>query len=255
MKKRTIRFEGEEYEGGLESVTIGARVEIKRGGVAIMVYDKDDPTARNFAAASLLELGIKGKHVAKLCDISEALVTSIKKRYRESGYKALVHHGRGHPQRKLTGSRLEKAKEYRRKGMTIEQLGKTFKVSPATAGRAVRGIARGGKERLQPSLPGIGGAGSSGAKTTRACQTTTKPAQCSDDDDSPSELSGTSHPSASRSEKPDELQPGAKLPSGPAWHPCRYAGTLLICAASIDTTAKSRSTKAGTPRRGWWSRR
>ena len=231
MKQRTIRFEGEEFEGGLERVTVGTRIEIRRGSETIMVYDSSDATARNFAVASLLELGIKGKHVAKLCGISEALVTLLKKRYRENGYEALVHQGRGHPEKKLTGSRLDKAKECRRQGMTIEEIGKKFRVSPATAGRAVRGIARGGKDQLQPPLPGIGGAGTSESKTTRARQTLTKPSTRPDDEDGPSELSRSSRPSSSSSKEPQELQPGARLPSGPAWHPCRYAGTLLICAA------------------------
>jgi hypothetical protein len=40
---------------------------------------------------------------------------------------------------------------------------------------------------------------------------------------------------ASRSNTPsrDALLPGARLPSGPAEHPCRYAGTLLLSAAAM----------------------
>jgi hypothetical protein len=40
----------------------------------------------------------------------------------------------------------------------------------------------------------------------------------------------------------DELMPGARIPSGPAEHPCRYAGTLLLWAAAavigVDTALR-----------------
>jgi hypothetical protein len=37
----------------------------------------------------------------------------------------------------------------------------------------------------------------------------------------------------------DELKPGAQLPSGPAEHPCRYAGTVLLCAAAMVLGVKT----------------
>ena len=40
--------------------------------------------------------------------------------------------------------------------------------------------------------------------------------------------------------KPKELVPAMPLPPGPAEHPCRYTGTLLICAAGQRTPGSVR---------------
>jgi hypothetical protein len=246
MKEKTLRFEVDGFAGGIESVHLGKRVEIRVNGLTIMFFDRKDITARNFVIASLRRLRLKGKDVARMCAVSEAKVSDVHQLYLQGGFKALVYGGPGGTKPRLAGKRREKAVALRKGGKTLEVIAKKMHVSVATAGRALKGIPRGGAEKQQP-LPGVGAPGPKEPKTPRARQAST-PSSAGDEEESAGEprepapdcTSAPQEPTmqpalagdtAKPSSKPEELLPGVPLPAGPAWHPCRYAGTLLICAA------------------------
>jgi transposase len=241
MKQKTLRFKIEGLDGGIESVHLGKRVEIRVNGLTVMSFDHADITARNIVIASLRKLGLKGKDVAAMCAVSEATVSGIHQRYLQSGFEALIHGGRGGKKPQLVGKHLEKAVALRKEGLTYDEIARKMHVSVATAGRVLQGIPRGEAQKQQP-LPGVGAPGPKEPKRPRA-RSAAAPSSVADEEESPGEPRGpapaqqpTVQPApagdtAQSPSQPCELLPGALLPVGPAWHPSRYAGTLLICAA------------------------
>lgn len=246
MKEKTLRFEVDGFGGGIESAHLGKRVEIRVNGLAVMSFERGDVTARNIVIASLRKLGLKGKDVAVMCSVSEATVSDVYQLYLGSGFEALVDGGPGGKKPKLVGKRFERAVGLRTDGMTLEAIASKMHVSLATAGRALKGVPRGGAQKQQP-LPGVGAAGPKEPKAPRSRQASTC-SSAEDEEESPGEPRKPA-PSCTRAvqeptpqaapafdaarsiAKPKELEPGAPLPVGPAWHPSRYAGTLLICGA------------------------
>lgn len=242
MDETTLKFDIEGFDGGIESRHVGKRIEIAYQGLPVMAFEVGDLTARDWTIASLLEAGLKGRTVAALCHTSPAQVSMVRKLVRQDGHDALIH-GRPGRRKKLTGSRLKRAMELRRQGSSVRDIGEELGVSASTAARAVQGIARGEGEQ-QAILAGVGAPPSMDDAPTSdepSCETPSLEATESSDE---TESTGTGHvvepdsPVASveqstspEEDVPRELLPAWPLPDGPAEHPCRYAGTLLICAA------------------------
>lgn len=249
MDVTNLKFDVEGFDGGIESRRAGEHIEILYQGMAVMAFDAGNLTARDWTIASLLEVRLKGTTIAALCHTSPAQVSMVRKLVREGGHEALIHQrpGRG---RKLTGTRLMRAMDLRRKGKTHDQIGEKLGVSSATARRAVLGIARGGAKQqalggvgappspdrssslVEPSSPEkLSGEEPSSVATEPPVVTEAATAQ----DDSSRNIESADgvarQPGCQREKKPKELIPAMPLPSGPVEHPCRYAGTLLICAA------------------------
>lgn len=262
MDVTSLKFDIEGFDGGIESRRAGEFIEITYQGIPVMGFDAGELTARDWTIASLLEVRLKGKTIAKLCHTSPAQVSMVRKLVREGGHEALIHHRTGR-RRKLTGSRLVRAISLRRQGQTHDQIGEELDVSSATARRAVLGVPRGGVK--QQALQGVG------SPSPVAAEPSDVPAAVQARDESNGDLEqslaaieGPEEPEApaacadkstSKDEKkPIELIPAMPLPPGPAEHPCRYAGTLLICAA-VQMLGLSRALVSGSvqrPETSWY---
>jgi hypothetical protein len=242
MDVMTLRFEVEGFDGGIESSRVGDRIEISYQGMAVMSFDVANLTARDWAIASLLDTRLKGKTIAALCHTSAAQVSGVRKLVREGGHEALIH-GKTGRHRKLTGSRLVRARKMREQGESVRAIGAALGVSPCTAARAVRDVVR--VEEQQSSLPEVGSAPESDEASSHAAhalgetpqsarevlenESTSSPRAPAGE---PGEVSLDERKAAhTGSNESGELQPGEPLATGPAEHPCRYAGTLLIGAA------------------------
>ena len=262
MDVTTLKFDVEGFDGGIESRRAGDHIEILYQGMPVMAFETGDLTARDWTIASLLEAKLKGKTVAALCHTSTAQVSMVRKLVRRGGHEALIHRRPGRS-KKLTGTRLMRAIELRRKGKTHDQIGEELGVSSATARRAVLGIPRGVAKQQ-----GLGGVGappspdassslvepsppeklSSGEPSSVGTEPLFVPAVVAAQDSSSGEVEGSdvvveqpeqqenqevpAEKNTRQKEKmPKELIPAMPLPPGPAEHRCRYAGTLLICAA------------------------
>ncbi len=244
METATRTFDVEGFDGGIESQRTGDHVEILYQSMPVMSFEIGNLTAKDWTIASLLETKLKGKTVAALCHTSPAQVSRVRKLVRDGGHEALIH---GQPGRtkKLTGARLIRAINLRKKGSTYKQIGRALGVSTATAGRALAGIQRGRVK--QQTLGGVGESPSPNVLSSPveppslgAPNLVAAIVAVVENDSCNIELLNdiTEQPvrqedaeQSRRKEKPKELIPAMPLPPGPAEHPCRYAGTLLICAA------------------------
>lgn len=208
---------------GFERQALDGEVRILLHGRAVFAYSESEPIARDFVILTLLEAGLKGKSVAKLCAMSEAHVTGVRQRVAAGGVEALAERGRPGRSKKLTGRNLARLRKLNAQGESMSAIGRALGVHHSTVSRALTelGLERGAPLELE-TLPGVGGApktdvAGSGAVASALEQTEsqTKPSPAS--------------PVVVDSQ--EELQPGAELPAGPTEHPSRYAGTVLLAAA------------------------
>ncbi len=220
METRTLKFEIDGFEGGIESTRTGDEVVISYGGLRVLGFDARNLTSRDLTIAALLENGFKGLKVAQLCHTSPAQVSMVRKLVRAGGHEALVHNRPGRPA-KLTAAVVKEAKKLRAEGLTHKAIGEQLGISTATARVAVKGVKRGSAAEQQDL-----------ELASLEAPVTGEPME-TDDKTKDGELNegiDEEHPGQDGDEG-QELVPGEPLPSGPARHQCRYAGALLICAA------------------------
>jgi hypothetical protein len=243
--------------------------------MGVMRFETTNLTVRDWTIASLLDVGLQGRAIAALCHTSPAQVSMVRKLVRQGGHDALVHRRPGRS-RKLTGRRLLRAMKLRQEGKTHDQIGEALGVSSATARRAVYGVARGGER--QQVLGGVGASptpapsspvveqpsseeGSDGESRSPATEAAEMPpgvgepessAPCTESADG---VADQLESSGSQGEKkPTELIPAMPLPAGPAEHPSRYAGTLMICSA-VQMLGLNRALTVATvqrPQTAWY---
>jgi len=188
-------------------------------GRAVLAYSESEPVARDFVILTLLEAGLKGKSVAKLCAMSEAHVTGVRQRAAAGGVEALAERGRPGRSKKLTGRKLGKLRKLNAQGVSMSAIGRALGVHHSTVSRALSelGIERGAPQESE-TLAGVGGAPGTDVAASLAASAASEPAESS--------------PTSPAAAKPqEELQPGAELPTGPTEQPSRYAGTVLLAAA------------------------
>jgi hypothetical protein len=188
----------------------------------------------------------------------------------------LAVRGRPGRPRKLTGGKLEKLRRLYEAGLTQVAMAKALGVDPSVVRKALRGLGlpTGAADR-QACLSGVGGASASasaveGPNRQNAEEPTPQPREASDDEAGEQGLSvsapaerhaeraerrapgGVEHDAdetrASAEATAEELLPGAELVAGPAEHPSRYAGTLLL-AAAMEVLGVARALAAANVRR------
>ena len=142
MEEKSLRFDIEGFDGGMESCRVGDHLVIAFQGYHLMGFDVTDLTSRDLTIASLLRAGFKGKLVAELCHTGRSRVSEVNKVIREGGCDAIQHLRRGR-KAKLVGEARLRARRLRRTGSTIEEIAEEFGVSIGCAFNVVRGIPRG----------------------------------------------------------------------------------------------------------------
>lgn len=192
---------------GLEKVAIGDEVLLVYRGLAVLSYGAEDRVGRDMAVAMLLRNGMKGKSVARLCGMSEGHVTGVRKRLAAGGLEALAVRGRMGRPRALTERQEVRLRELHAAGMSQKAMASALDTS--------RNVVRGALTRL-----GLMGSGTHVQKSLQGIGVAASPRPLE---------SPVGH--LSKAEEDEELKPGADLPCGPAEHPSRYAGTLLLAAA------------------------
>jgi len=220
-------------EGDLEgvgSVEAGGEVRITYRGVAVLGFSREDPVGRDIVVASLLRAGMKGKSVARLCGVSEAHVTGVRKRVRAGGIDALRVRGKPGTGPVLTGRKLQRASQMFEAGHSYAAIARAVDVSRPTVRKALQRLGLRRPAGEQQVLQGVGGGEAPARSTAQA-----RPA---------------AEAIAERGEEKDEeLAPGAALPVSDVEHPSRYAGTLLIAAAMMELGVPEAMTAARAQRR------
>jgi Helix-turn-helix domain len=227
-------------------------------GMAVASFRQGDAIGRALAIATLLRVGegLKTDTIAGLCDASHGGVCDVRRRLAEGGFDLVMERTRIGAPRKVVGVSEQHLREMVAAGASVREIAKEIGVSkslvateikrlklssvlqqralpivaPPTVPEAVKGTphvaaqpdagsdahvteARPSTPEVSPVLaPEVDGAG----ETTNDVVTAAIEALQADDEAS---VDG-------------ELEAGAPLASGPAAHSCRYAGTILLCAAA-----------------------
>jgi len=229
-------------------------------GLAVASFRQGDSIGRDIAIATLLRVGggLRTDTIAELCDASHGGVCEVRRRLAEGGVDRVVERARQGAPRKVVGGNEERLREMHAKGATVRELATALGVSKsliATEIKRLRLPPRARQEALPMTAPGTARASISpasadgGLPADEASDDASTEAPSSAPDGSvtlPPEIDGgrgtavdvveTVVEALEASDKATlssvELVAGAPLASGPAEHPCRYAGTLLLCAAA-----------------------
>jgi hypothetical protein len=203
-------------------------------GLAVASFRKGDGIGRDVAIATLIRVGLKTDTIAELCDASHGWVCEVRRRLAEGGVDRVVERGRPGRGRKLVGATGKRVVEMHADGASLREIAEALGVSKSIIGSEIK--------RLK--LPPRGWRGTQGALPTPASVAAAESegtGAVADGVGAPSDskrtAEETSDTEASHEPTPAtpplvELEAGASLASGPAEHPCRYAGTVLLCAAA-----------------------
>jgi len=205
----------------IQRVESGGYVWIMHGSLAVLGFHRDDPATRNIVIATLLEAKVKGARIAEVVGVSPALVSGIKKKFAAGGLRAVADVRSGGNPRSFDDEKLEEVRALRTRGATHREIADRMGVSTATVSNALAGMPAGepGQRR----------------RSARKAPRSTKSGPAEEEPDE-------------ADEENDELAPCAPLPIGPAEHPSRYAGTLLLCAMVQLLGVPQALAKAGAQR-------
>jgi hypothetical protein len=248
-------------ESVFERQDVGEDVLLLCRGLPVATFRRGDSFGRDLAIATLIRVGhgLKTDTIAELCGGSHGLVCLVRRRLEEGGVDSVVERARQGAPRKLVGAKEERLREMHADGSSLRQIGEALGVSKSLVGSEI--------QRLK--LPPRGWRMKQGAlplpvpetRVTADARVTPAPLVEEESDDGPTEVSPsapevattpTTEPDSAKTVVVDvvaaavevleaseeappphaELAAGAPLPSGPAEHACRYAGTLLLCAAA-----------------------
>jgi len=203
-------------------------VWVMQGSLAVLGFRRDDPATRNIVIATLLEARVKGVRIAEALGVSEALVSNVKKKLAEGGLRAAAEVRTGGRRRAFDDETLERVRALRARGATHQEIADRMGVSRWTVSNALQGMPAG--QLGQPR------------RSARKPRQSTKSQAPQGESEDPEEVEQDN----------DELAPCAPLPAGPAEHPSRYAGTVLLCAMVQLLAVPQALAQAGAQRSVRW---
>jgi transposase len=229
-------------------------------GLAVASFRQGDSIGRAIAIATLLRVGrgLRTDTIAELCDASHGGVCDVRRRLAEGGVDRVVERARQGAPRKVVGGNEERLREMHGKGATVRELAtalgvsksliateiKRLKLPPRAKQEALPMTARGTARASISPVPADGGLAvdetsddaSMGAPSSAPDAPVPPPPEVDGALETAFDVVETAVEALETSDKATlsavELVAGAPLASGPAEHPCRYAGTLLLCAAA-----------------------
>jgi hypothetical protein len=248
-----------------ERQLVGQDVVLLCRGLPVTSFRQGDSIGRDVAIAALLRVGhrLKTDTIGQLCDASHGWVCHVRQCLAEGGLARVVARARRGPPRQVVGAKEERLRELHANGASVRAIAKALGVPKSVIGDEIKhlGLPRRGWRMKQKALPlasstapaAVGEVVAPDAVPTH--EPTVAAAEAEMATEAPSsdvEVDATPAPTidaveatvaavaASAATDTDaaappvgaELVAGAPLTSGPAEHPCRYAGTLLLCAAA-----------------------
>ena len=222
-------------------------------GLPVASFRRGDSIGRAIAIAALLRVGgLKTDTIAELCDASHGGVCDVRRRLAEGGVEGVVAGARRGAPRKLVGPQEERLRRMRGEGASLQKIARELGVSKSLVGLETKrlGLVRGARPMKQADLPlsaseverprieDVGATATDGARPVQeASEVAVEVFEAASETSEPFvdvveaavDALGTIDATTTASV---ELAAGAPLASGSAEHPCRYAGTLLLCAAA-----------------------
>jgi hypothetical protein len=240
---------------------VGQDVVLLCRGLPVISFRQGESIGRDVAIAALLRVGrrLKTDTIGQLCDASHGWVCHVRRCLAEGGLERVVARARRGPPRQVVGAKEERLRELHADGASVRAIAKSLGVAKSVIGDEIKrlGLPRRGWRMKQEALPLASSAAPAvGEIVAPAAMATDEPnvaAEAEMASDAPfSEVDAALAPTidaveatvdaiaastatdtgAASPHAAAELAAGAPLASGPAEHPCRYAGTLLLCAAA-----------------------
>ncbi|MDF2435624.1 MAG: hypothetical protein JWP44_5257 [Mucilaginibacter sp.] len=224
-------------------------------GLAVASFRLGDPIGRAISIATLLRVGhgLTTDKIAELCDVSHGGVCNVRRRLAEGGLERVVEGARQGAPRKVVGTSEKRLRKMHADGATARVIAKALGVSKSLIATEIKrlrlspGAKQGALPMIAPetahSLVHHAVAPSGGAlpleemssgTSTEASSPPPLEIDCAEEAAVDVVATVVEALEAIHDAAPSsvELVAGAPLASGPAEHPCRYAGTLLLCAAA-----------------------
>jgi hypothetical protein len=231
-------------------------------GLPAMSFRMGDSVGRDVAIAALLRVGhgLKTDTIGQLCGASHGWVCEVRRRLSEGGLERVVARAPLGPARQVVGAKEVRLRDLHADGVSIREIAKALGFPKSVIGDAIKrlGLPRRGWRMKQQALPVASTTAQSVAREAVAPSAAPipEPAATQADVEVPAPTpaldaeASVTPPSTidtvemavaaidvadtetAPSPAAEELVAGAPRASGPAEHPCRYAGTLLICAAA-----------------------
>ena len=236
-------------------------------GLPVASFRQGDSIGRDVAIATLIRVGhgLKTDDIGELCGASHGWVCHVRQRLAEGGVDRVLERARRGPERKVVGAKEERLREMHAEGASVREIAKALGISKSVIGGEIKRLklpSRGWRMK-QEALPLA-----SAAAPVAVCAIVDRVQANIDDTQTVARMSTeasteapSSAPEVSITQLAEvvsgtpidaveaaveaidtideaapagkELAAGAPLASGPAEHACRYAGTLLLCAAAI----------------------
>jgi hypothetical protein len=245
-----------------ERQEVGDDVLLRCRGLPVTSFRRGDSIGRDLAIAALIRLGnLKTDTIAALCETSHGWVCEVRKRVTRGGFQAVVERAPRGPEPKLVGAKMQRLRDLHADGGSVREIGKTLGVSKSIVNSAINrlGLPPRGWRKAQRSLPvATAEVGTARGPTAVGVSAATPSEEAPSERSHPALDGAMASPPVTKSEPEasgdiettlvalettaitdeapasgTELAAGAALESGPMEHPCRYAGTLLLCAAAI----------------------
>jgi transposase len=242
-----------------ERQLVGQDVLLLCRGLPVASFRQGDSIGRDVAIATLIRVGygLTTDTIAELCGASHGWVCNVRRRLEEGGVDRVVERAKRGPARKVVGAKEERLRQMHADGSSIRQIAEELGVSKSLIGSEIKHLKLPpcGWRMKQVALPVAAPEERRAIADHATTQTDGK--ETVEETEAPSsapEVSVTASPELdgatgavgdvvdaavealekSNDAPPaaEELAPGAPLASGPLEHACRYAGTLLLCAAA-----------------------
>jgi transposase len=219
-------------------------------GMAVASFRQGDSIGRAIAIATLLRVGggLKTDTIAELCGASHGGVCDVRRRLAEGGLDQVVEGARRGAPRKVVGVHEARLREMHAEGAGVREIAAALGVSKSLVATEIKRLKL-SRDAEQGALPmsaspmppaRIDPAPSdAGLSVDETSDDTVEQALLQEVDDAEAAAADVVDMAVDALEGCEEATPssrelvaGAPLASGPAEHPCRYAGTLLLCAAA-----------------------
>jgi len=219
-------------------------------GLPVASFRQGDSIGRDVTIATLIRLGngLKTDTIARLCGASHGWICHVRKRLAEGGVDRVVERARRGPERKLVGAKEDRLREMHAEGGSVREIAKALGISKSVIGGEIKRLKLppSGWRMEQGTLPLVSATASAVAvSVTQAPSSSVAPEAVVDvvegdvvegDVVEGDVVEAVVEAINTVDESPSahvELAAGAALASGPSAHACRYAGTLLLCAAAV----------------------
>jgi transposase len=218
-----------------ERQDVGQDVVLCCRGMAVASFRQGDSIGRDVTIATLIRVGrgLKTDTIAELCGASHGWVCHVRQRLAEGGVDRVVERARRGPERKLVGAKEERLREMHAEGGSVREIAKALGISKSVIGAEIKRLKlpASGWRMKQGFLPRVSPA------ATLAEVSVTPPPEVDVAPEATIEVVEAAVEALDNDDESTsaqvELAAGAPLASGPAEHSCRYAGTLLLCAAAV----------------------